>query len=445
MDTVTSHDHHHVTRRPKTTERVVPELTAFDAATPSAAVLELTSRAGTAVPGFPYAQATVRPGARWVGLLDAKTNACVAAALVESAECSTFGVDSGLETSALVHSVAITRMHVEPGSREMDLLPLLAYLALRRGRIEEKTNVAAYLDERGNALRELLDLKTLANLPALGDARGVCQRLDIAIHRAYRSAGPRGQAILRQVFIDEAVETLNRLIVPLLATPYFRAVDDRTLSREQYIYSLSNLHQFVRWTTRLLSRAVSLSDDPDLRAHFLNHLGGEVNHEVIIENDLAALGPDVDVDYVVHAMVPNLGTQEFMVVQESLIGFHEDPILFMAAPFAAEGFAANVTQRFITGLTDCARGWGVANPKKAVSFFASHVHFDGGDDGHWALTRDILASNLTDDAHLQQFVNAVKLAMNGFIHCYASYVDLLGIWTATPTAPHRAAIGAQLS
>ena len=217
----------------------------------------------------------------------------------------------------------------------------------------------------------------------------------------------------------------------LLATPYFKAAHDGTLSREQYIYSLSNLHQFVRWTTRLLGRAVSLSDDPELRSHFLNHLSGEVNHEVILETDLAALGPDVDVDYVVHSMVPNLATQELMVVQESLIGFHEDPVLFMAAPFAA-GFAANVTTEFIKGLTVCMERWGVPNPKKALVFFASHVHFDGGDDGHWALTRDILATHLDTDMRLQQFLNAVRLAMNGFIHCYASYVDTLGIWTAEP-------------
>jgi len=417
MEDTIHHAHPVAVRKAVEANAPPPELTLEDMASPSARVVALTTRPDAVVPGFAREPAHAGPGSRWVALMLPGGGACVAAALVEPAESSGFRADSTLDEAALRHSITISRMYVEPSYSGLDLAPMLAYLALRRGRLQQRTNAVAYMSDAGRALADLLDLRVLPELPSRRGQFARCQRLDIAIHRAYRAAGPRGQAVLRQGFIDEAVETLQQLVTPLLSTPYFM-----------------NLHQFVRWTTRLLGRAVSLSDDPELRGHFLNHLGGEVNHEVIIENDLAALGADVDVDYVVHAMVPNLGTQEFMVVQESLIGFHEDPVLFMAAPFAAEGFAANVTMRFITGLTACAKKWGVANPKKAVTFFASHVHFDGGDDGHWALTRDILAKNLPDDMRLQQFLNAVRLAMNGFIHCYASYVDELGIWTATPTA-----------
>jgi hypothetical protein len=434
----TTKQHHPVAKRVNavTPEKVPPELTMQDKAELLPSVAALVERDETRVEGFSRESSQIKlsKGARWIALFSADGERCVAAALVAPAEASTFAATSRLSEVHLRHSLAIERMHVDPSYQGVALLPALAYLTLRRGRLLERLHVVGYVSDAEAPLCGLLDLKPLSQLSPTrkGELVPVCQRLDIAVHRAYTSAGPRGQAVLRNHFVDEAVETLDGLIARLFSTPWFASVHDGTLTREQYVYSLSNMHQFVRWTTRLIGRAVSLSDDPQLRSHFLMHLNGEINHEVVIENDLGALGADVD--YVVNAMVPNIHTQEFMVVQESMIGFHEDPVLFMAAPFAAEGFAARLDQRFVDGLSRCARSWGIANPKKVTAFIASHIHFDGGDDGHWAMTRDILETHLENDMRLQQFLNAVRLSMNGFIHSYASYVDTLGIWSAIPAS-----------
>ncbi len=427
--------HHPTVKResaPKPT-KVAPELSMRETGELSPEIAAWITRPETRVPGL-TACATRSDEGSWVTLFAAADGRCVGACRVARAEKSSFAAISHLSDGQLSRSVVIEQAFVEPGYAGLDVLGTLLYFALRRARLWDRPSVVAYLDDAKAPIAELLDLRPLERLPVVLAAGAslvpVYQRLDIAMHRACRAAGAQGLPILRAYFVDEAVETLEGLVDKLFATPWFRGIYDGTLSREQYVCSLSNFHTFVRFTTRLLARAVALSDEPDLRAHFINHLSGEINHEVIIEKDLQGLG--VDVDYVVNAMVPNVPTQEFMVVQESMIGFYQDPILFMAAPFAAEGFAARLDQRFIDCMAGCASKWGIAKPKQVIAFLASHVHFDGGDDGHWALTRDILEHHIQDDVRLQRFLNAVRLAMNGFIRCYTSYAETVAISSATP-------------
>src|SRR5690606_17039296 len=144
-------------------------------------------------------------------------------------------------------------------------------------------------------------------------------------------------------------------------------IRQRKLTREQYVYGLSNIYQFVRQTTRLCARAVAYSTTTELRTHYIQHLNGEVNHELIIERDLTHLQEDVA--YVRDFMAPNGPTQEFMAIQESLIGYHHDPVLMMASPLAAEGVSAHLDEAFVVALKDCIGSWGVERPERAAKFF----------------------------------------------------------------------------
>jgi hypothetical protein len=189
------------------------------------------------------------------------------------------------------------------------------------------------------------------------------------------------------------------------------------------------MHHFVRWTTRLLGHAVAASNDVRLRNHYLAHLSGEINHEVIIERDLAALGEDVT--FSTGSTVPDTGTRLFMAVQESLIGFHRDPVLFMASPLAAEGLASHLTPAFVERLTGCAASWGVREPARVISFFTSHVSTDGGEDGHWETTVSLLAEHLRSERDLQRFVGTMRASMKGLSLLYEAAIDDLEIFTAT--------------
>ncbi|MET0556773.1 MAG: hypothetical protein ABW221_27280 [Vicinamibacteria bacterium] len=308
--------------------------------------------------------------------------------------------------------------------------PLVLYAAARRARIDGHTTLTAHVSDPGRTVTGPLHL---VPLPA-GDRReggrlltAVAQRVDLAAHGAFQ-AWPDGADPLPEpaLFVTEVAETVERWILDLYGRGFFRAVFEGSLVREQLVYALSNMHQFVRWTTRLLGLAVGSSHPRRLRDHFLAHLSGEINHELIIERDLAHLGADVG--YVVDGMAPTPGTRHFMAVQESLIGMHRDPETFMASPLAAEGVASHLTPDFLHALESVVASWGVPEPRKAITFFTSHVQTDGGDDGHWETTLALVGEHLRSEAHQARFLGALRASMAALTRAYDEYVDDLAVF-----------------
>lgn len=377
-----------------------------------------------------WARGEASPAASRISLLVESDKRCIGTLLVTPAESSTIVQRWGAPKEAIERCVVVSDVRVDPSAG--DVMPALLYMAMRRGRIWERQVVLSATSVNG-ARDPLLDVARfhLEPLPSFQDpdpkCRAVAQRLDLTTYYAYTSTSDSLIPALRAQFVPETVETLDRWIVRFFKTPWFRAIYEGTMSKQQYIYTLSNQHQFVRWTTRLIGMAVRHSSDLALRNKWLEHLTEEVNHELLIEKDLAALGADVD--YVTQYMAPTVATQEFMVAQESMIGFHADPVLFMAAPFAAEGFASRLDQEFVAATRRLVKSWGIENPKQATTFFASHVEYDGGDDGHWEHSHRVLGNYLRSDYDVQRFLNVLRLAMTAFDRSYTSFVEDLAIFS----------------
>ncbi len=358
----------------------------------------------------------------------------VASALVTPAEESQLLRRWTLPSSAMDRCVFVSDVALDPDSPS-GLLPALLYLCGRRGRIWDRAVLTGALLQGSSADEgaALIDLQPLARVAPL-DIHGrtfalAAQRLDITIHRAWTASPAALHASLRTQLVPEVVETLERWIGRFFANPWFTAVRERTLTKEQYIYTLANLHQFVRWTTRHIGRAVGCSHDRAIRNKWLEHLQGELNHEIIIEKDLAALGADVD--YVVQAMEPSMQNLQFIVTQEAMVAFHADPIIIMVSPFVAEGFAARLDQKFVDDLRATAKSWGVENPKQVTAFLASHIEFDGGDDGHWEHTHRILSDYLRTEAQVARFLNVMRLCQDAFDRSYTGYVEDLIVFGVT--------------
>lgn len=361
----------------------------------------------------------------------------VATALFTPAPDSTSFARAKLPRASLDRCFVVSDVAIDP--KAGDVLPALVYACLRRGRIAERAVMVTMSAAGKGSPAESpsrFDLAPLEKIKPIeqGDDRWspLAQRLDLAIHRAWTAASPDWQAFLHEQFVPEAVETLDRWIERFFKSPYFQSIYDGTMTKEQYIYGLSNMHQFVRWTTRLIGLAVSYSDDKRIRNKWLDHLTEEVNHELIIEKDLAALGADVD--YVVHHMVPCVKVQEFMVAQQSAIAFERDPVLFAAAPFVAEGFCGRLEPRFIESLRRLAKSWGVENPKHATAFWASHIEYDGGEDGHYKSSENMIGLFLHTERDLGLFLNTLRLATSAFDRSYSSYIEDLAVFAAAPGA-----------
>jgi len=272
--------------------------------------------------------------------------------------------------------------------------------------------------EPGDAsLAQTLDLR-----PVAGASDLVAQRLDIALDRAASAIEVSGLPNLDpEYLVGEVGAHLEGFFERIQASTWFRAVYEQTITRGQYVYTLSNMHQFVRFTTRILGRCVANAQDSALRLHFARHLSEEVNHELIIERDLTALGEDVD--FVRERMAPNLPTRQFMAAQESAIAFHRDPILLLAAPLAAEGISGHLDAAFLDALHEVARTWGVPDPSRVTRFYSSHMDFDGGDDGHWEQTVAVLSTYLTDETKLSRFLSVLAATTVAMERCYDSWID----------------------
>lgn len=304
-------------------------------------------------------------------------------------------------------AVALLRGLTAPGGAA----PLLVYLALQRARVWRRTVVVAGPVEAA----VLQDMSFEAGEGRRGEF------LDLAMHRLFAALAPTDRARVAACFPAEARAALSLRAREFTDNAWCRAVRADRLGRAQYVAALANTHQYVRWTPRLLARAIAASDDAGLRDHFFRHLRGERGHERLIESDLRYLGADVD--FVVHAMAPAPATLAFMALQESMIGFHQDPVRFLAAPFVAEGLAAAIEPDFLARLAANIRRWGYAEPARATRFLASHARADGGDDGHFARTAAALARFVTDDTAQRRLLTTLHLAAEAFTRSYDAYAD----------------------
>lgn len=289
-------------------------------------------------------------------------------------------------------------------------LPLLLYLALQRARVWRRAVVVASPSEHVP-----LDM----SFESCYGRRG--EFLDLTMHRLFAALDPADRARVVARFPAEARASVALRARGFADNAWCRAVREDRLGRAQYVAALANTHQYVRWTPRLLARALAAADDEALRDHFFHHLGGERGHERLIESDLRYLG--VDVEFVVGAMAPHPATLAFMALQESMVGFHRDVGRFLAAPLVAEGLAAAIEPEFLVRLAGNIRRWGYDEPARALRFLVSHARVDGGEDGHFARTTAALARAIRDDAAQRNLLAALHLAADAFTRSYDAYAD----------------------
>ena len=297
----------------------------------------------------------------------------------------------------------------------------LVYLALREARIVGCTLARFDAGKNVGTIAEIL-LKTK---PLSGTAT-VVQCVDYGMHWAFAESGVAWQALLANTFPGEIERTVEHHLEDFFTKgAWATSVRNGELSRRQYVATLFNLHSYVRFTTRLLGHCIGDSDDRSLRAHYIEHLKGEIDHERIIERDLNNLGEDVE--YVTASHQPVASIVHFMSIQESIIGYQRDPVLCLACPIAAESFAAYVQGDIVEGLKRSVASWGLSDPADVVHFIKSHSGFDGGADGHWNLCVKMVSSHMRTQQRMQKFSSVLHSAMtalrNNFDSCIADYVE----------------------
>lgn len=353
-----------------------------------------------------------------------------------NAEQSKLSERSGIPNTALKNTLYLSRGMVVPQFRGRNIFYLMLYLCAQQATYRERGNIVIYKHSQDSALDKVLNFQIMENLKPLEfSGKGNAYTLtpiycatDYLRYGCWRHLNSNLQGFVKQFFAEEIRQIVLKLTDRFYENPWIQAVYKGTLTRNQYIDSLANNYQFVRWTTRLLARVVGITDNEELRNHYLDHLQGEINHEKIVERDLLAMGADLD--FVKNNKLPNININKFMCVQESMAAFYNDPVLFLAVPLSIESVTAHLSDEFLKALEKCIAGWGIKKPLDAMRYLSSHVHTDGDPDGHWDQTILSVQKFLKDEYQTRRFINVAHMVLESFTDGYIDimkYPDLTAI------------------
>lgn len=362
-------------------------------------------------------QATSPDG--WITLSTSERDGSLLAAahIIDAERCPT--LSNIISRNRLTRSVLVDQILVKgAGSDELNAL---LYLCAQKARIDNRTTLVIPVADKNSPIVSLGKFEHIKDIAPINNHYFFAEHVDRITSEIFINSDDTTRNFLHSRFVVELEAVFKRWLDKFFKSPWFNAIMTRSLSREQYIYTLSNQYQYVRFTTRHIAAAVAISCDRALRNHWRHHLEGEVDHERIIEKDLINLG--VNVDYAINHMVPEKANFRFMLAQEAIVGFRCDPILFLAPPFVAEGFAANLGKDFIEALDGCAKKWGIDHPRHVTNFITSHIDFDGGDDGHWSTGLRMIGQLITTEKQHREFLAAVQLCMDAFYESYQAYSD----------------------
>lgn len=342
-------------------------------------------------------------------------------------ELSFLPIRNNISSALFKNTLYLSRGMVLPEYRGLNIFYFMLYLCGREATYRERSNIFIYKSTTESSLDKVLNFKILHNLGLLefkGKNNFKYTLTPISIDTSYMRykcwnyMGTSLQEYTRKNLLSEEIKrTVLKLTDKFYQNPWIQAIYNGNLTKNQYMESLANNYQFVKWTTRLLARVVSLTENEQLRNHYLEHLKGEINHEKIVERDLKKLGADID--YIKSAMVPNYNINKFMCVQESLSSFYNDPILFLAVPIAIESVTAHLTGDFLIALEKCISNWGIDNPKDAMRYLSSHIHTDGDPDGHWDQTMLSINNFLKTESQTIKFLNIIHMVLEAFTDGYA--------------------------
>jgi hypothetical protein len=319
----------------------------------------------------------------------------------------------------------IDSLWLAPDKGLAEVAPLALYTAIKAARVYNKTIAITIKTVNNNfPVMSYLKAKEIKSFESKNILIG--QHVDYILLALAEQLPEEANDFIITEFVQDMYKMFFHWYEQYNNGTWCTAIMNKTLTKQQYISTLYNLHSYVQYTTRLCARAIAFSDDLFLRNNYIDHFRGEINHEILIQKDLAHLGEDIE--YLKKYYIPNIKTKAFMTLQESTIGFYQDPVLLLACPFVAEGVSANFRDELLDNLEQIIGNWGIADPGKAMRFLNSHVKFDGGEDGHWEGVIEILPMYIKDEFERQRFISIAKFGMDSILNSFNSNVDENLIW-----------------
>ena len=355
-------------------------------------------------------------------LYDKLTNSLVACTHIVEAELSDFVEQSGVSPRDLSESVLSSRTTIAKPFRSRSLFQLLVYAAVRHFRIQGRKFVVSYLQDGDHPTHKRFKMELIPHAKTrvvdLPNRHQVtlsphAVSIEYAMYRSSLDLSDDVAALCRLLSVSEIEYTVKKWAGEVNASAIWQRAQAGTLTKHQYAEFLAQLHHFVRNTTRVIAHAISKSEHKVLQKHFRKHMVEEVDHESIIESDLATLG--VDADYYTKGIGAHPGIWKFNGLQEALLAYRSNPVLYMAVPFAVEGISAFISDKNVAALKNCARSWGYSAPEKVMRFLDSHREFDGQDGGHWEMTLDMIRRFVSSERDTKDFLAIARATIDNML------------------------------
>lgn len=342
-----------------------------------------------------------------------------------AAEDTDFNEWGRCDLAKLKNSVFITRAMVHPSFRGQGFYRLSLYLALSQYRRQGRRRVVAFSEIGDTAARRAMDL---CNIPSSAPRRAggydvecVEGDIDYVMWKTFEGLPEAARKLALAAATDEIAFHAKAKVREFYRGKFYTAVMNKTLTKQQYLEVLANTYCYVQWTTRVLAHQLVNLQNREVFKEIAHHLAEEIGHPEMIIHDMRQCGAsEAYLEYVVKGMVANYRIDGFMMTQESAAAFRRDPVAFMGIPVAIEGVTAFMPPEFAPALVANAASWGLKEPKKACTFWASHVIFDNPENGHWARTTEIIQDTLENERQVRQIKNYIE---NVLEHITAGYDD----------------------
>ena len=193
------------------------------------------------------------------------------------AKSSCFQKYTQLPIDAMDNTLAIDAVWVDPKVKLNQVLPVALYFALRSGRIRGMANVVTLIAQpnTGIPIATLMQLESLSKVPVINVNNqkmiAVAGRIKYSMVKLLDQFYENDRSQMLDFFADEVVATYKLWLQKFFNGSWARSIIDERISKEQYICSLYNLHQYVKFTTRICSRCSAHSDEGLRLNQYIQH------------------------------------------------------------------------------------------------------------------------------------------------------------------------------
>lgn len=346
-------------------------------------------------------------------IYDKECEKLVAAAHIEEASHSEITSEINLDDSQLHNAVFAKRATIAKDYRGRSVLPLLIYALMRP--YQQHEYLLFYLHKTGLPVKRYtgaVELNSLIpkKIPSF-EEEGMSltpyiSTTEKAMINCFRHVSNEYSDILGDMLMDDVETYTASCVEEFQELTFWKRAKAKTLSKYEYLNLLSDMHQYVRMTTRMLALAAGNTESAELRKYYIDHVQEEIDHEKILESDMSYLGGDAK--FLLHDRPMSTCARLINSLGESLINTRRTTDLYLAIPLVLESMAGSLGKEQMSSLLNCIKSWGYDKPQNGASMLISHSGFDVS---HMQKDLEMISAYVTTEKQKRELLVNMKITL----------------------------------